>query len=320
MQSFKIMITRRNIRIKVMQALYAAESGINSDTSFNKSHLQTDAEKIFNYSIDNTAELFSLLLLYMAKIAQYAETDARNRSSKYLATDEDKTASIKIAGNTFLWDLLENETFKQKIKDCKLEKKLDGDIVKKKFRRLSASPEYQDYVSIESRNTASEKSIMKYLWEEVILSDEQFIDLFADEEFNWDEDIEMMAILFDALYKKPKSFNFNSFLSGEKKEYAHSLIETVLEKDAYLLSLIEPKFKNWDVERIAIVDLILLKMGVAELLYFETIPTKVTINEYIEVAKMYSTHQSRQFINGVLDNILKDLTQEGLIHKVSINK
>ena len=121
-------------------------------------------------------------------------------------------------------------------------------------------------------------------------------------------------------HKNQKNLNFLKFISSEKKEYAQSLLATVLEKEDYLLELIQPKFKNWDAERIATIDLTVLKMGVAELLYFPTIPTKVTINEYIEVAKQYSTEQSGQFVNGVLDNILKDLTKENVIRKIDRKK
>jgi N utilization substance protein B len=97
-------------------------------------------------------------------------------------------------------------------------------------------------------------------------------------------------------------------------------LKTVIAREEYASELIEPKLTNWDKERVAIIDLLLLRMGVCEFLYFETIPTKVTINEYIDIAKQYSTPQSGQFVNGVLDNILKDLDKEGLIRKMDRNK
>jgi transcription antitermination protein NusB len=98
--------------------------------------------------------------------------------------------------------------------------------------------------------------------------------------------------------------------------YAHQLLEVVQSKGDYLLELIKPKLNNWDADRIASIDLLLLQMGLAEFLYFETIPTKVTINEYIDLAKEYSTVQSGQFINGLLDNLHKELLKENKIHKV----
>ena len=95
----------------------------------------------------------------------------------------------------------------------------------------------------------------------------------------------------------------------------HDLLHSVIDRDGYTMELIQPKLQNWDADRVALIDLMLLQMGVCELLYFPTIPTKVTINEYIEIAKLYSTPQSGQFINGVLDNILKDLEKENKIKK-----
>jgi N utilization substance protein B len=120
--------------------------------------------------------------------------------------------------------------------------------------------------------------------------------------------------------QKPGSCNFNQMLSPDKENFAKSLLQTVVEKDEFLQSLIIPKLKNWDPERIALLDMILMKMGVSEFLYFETIPPKVTINEYIDLAKDYSTQQSGQFVNGILDNIHKELVQQGKMQKVEYKK
>jgi N utilization substance protein B len=116
--------------------------------------------------------------------------------------------------------------------------------------------------------------------------------------------------------QKPGSFGINDMVGEEKRKFAIQLYETVIEKKEYLTSIIKPKLKNWDADRIALLDMILMQMGIAELLYFETIPPKVTINEYIDIAKEYSTQQSGQFINGILDNIHKELIAENKIHKI----
>jgi N utilization substance protein B len=109
-------------------------------------------------------------------------------------------------------------------------------------------------------------------------------------------------------------------VSEDKEEFARSLLQSVLDKSEFLQSLIVPKLKNWDPERIAHLDMIMMKMGVAEFLYFETIPPKVTINEYIDLAKEYSTAQSGQFVNGILDNIHKELVEQGKMQKVEYKK
>jgi N utilization substance protein B len=106
-------------------------------------------------------------------------------------------------------------------------------------------------------------------------------------------------------------------MSPDKWEFAKTLLKTAIDKKEYCAELIKPKLKNWDAERIAQLDMVLMRMGLCELLYFDTIPTKVTINEYIDLAKEYSTAQSGQFVNGILDNIHKELVTEGKIQKVS---
>ena len=132
---------------------------------------------------------------------------------------------------------------------------------------------------------------------------------------NWDDDAEMMNVLVQNFLQKPGTYNFNEIVSKEKWDFAKTLLETTLDKKEVSMELLKPKLKNWDAERIAALDLIIIQMGISEFLFFETIPTKVTINEYIDLAKDYSTPQSGQFINGILDNIHKELTAEGRINK-----
>jgi N utilization substance protein B len=136
----------------------------------------------------------------------------------------------------------------------------------------------------------------------------------------WDDDGEMMLQLVLNYLGKPGMINFQDLVSAEKRQFAHTLLRTAMEKKEHCLELIRPKLKNWDAERIAALDMILMRMGVCELLWFETIPAKVTINEYIDLAKEYSTPQSGQFVNGILDSIHKELSQEGQLRKVDFKK
>ena len=303
-----------------MQALYTLETSFPSDDSLSSTKMLEKGNKILLDKIESSSDLFTLLLAYLTRTAQYAEVDARTRGAKYLPTDEDKKVNIKIAGNLFVWQLLENATFVEKLKESKLEQYIDPTWVKKLYQKLAETEEYQKYIKEESRTATEDRDIIKHLWYHIFLTNENFIEFISDEWSTWEDDHDMLHMLFENLFKNQKNLNFLKFISSEKKEYAQSLLATVLEKEDYLLELIQPKFKNWDKERIATIDLTLLKMGVAELLYFPTIPTKVTINEYIEVAKQYSTEQSGQFVNGVLDNILKDLTKENAIRKIDRKK
>jgi N utilization substance protein B len=150
-----------------------------------------------------------------------------------------------------------------------------------------------------------------------MLPDESFINQVEEQFPNWDDDAEMMDQLVPAYLQKPAAVNLLEFISPEKWQFARSLLTTAVEKKEYCTELIKPRLKNWDSERIALLDMVLMRMGVCELLYFETIPTKVTINEYIDLAKEYSTPQSGQFVNGILDNIHKELLEAGRIQKIN---
>jgi len=313
------MISRRNIRIKVMQALYALEAYAQTDFP-DKDSLRKKGLQVLTEKFNKASELFNISMLYLAQIMQYAETDARQRSSKYLPSEADKNVNTKISGNTYLWQLLENDTFKERIAEDKLEGKMEPERVKKMHQSLAAQEVYQTYLETESREAASEKKIMQYIWKHEMLQNEDFQEYMTDTFDGWEDDKDMTIMLVENFFKNPKQINFLQFISAEKNEYARSLLTTVIEKEEILMELIEPKLENWDAERVASIDLILLKMGITEFLFFPTIPTKVTINEYIEVAKQYSTLQSGQFVNGVLDNTLKELTQENKIRKIERSK
>lgn len=293
-----------------MQTLYTLETMEPGD--YNPLKL---GSTILNEKLNRALDLFVATILYTVRTAQFAEADAHQKASKYLPTDADKNVSTKIAGNEFIWALLSNQTFAEKIKEPKIEHLVDAEWIRKVYLLLVQSPEYKTYASIEARDDKSEKAIIKHIWEAHILKNEGLMEYFHDELPGWEDDKEMILMLMDNFFKSNSKINFLSLISSEKNEYAHSLLHTTIEKKDYCMEMVQPKLQNWDAERVALIDLLVLRMGVCELLYFPTIPTKVTINEYIELAKMYSTPQSGHFVNGVLDNILKDLEKENKIRK-----
>jgi N utilization substance protein B len=305
------MISRRNIRVKVMQTLYTLETMEPGEQELNKK-IGSD---ILNDKLSRSLDLFTISILYTLRVAQYAETDAHQRASKYLPTKDDLAVSTRIAGNEFLWQILSNETFNEKVKSAKLEQYIDPEWIKKIYQQTAKTQEYSSYLAGTERKAKSEKSIIRFIWEQQMLTNEGLMEYFSEELPGWEDDREMTIMLMDNFFRHNSKVNFLSLISAEKKEYAHSLLHTCMEKKEYCMELIQPKLINWDAERVALIDLFLLRMGVCELLYFPTIPTKVTINEYIEVAKQYSTPQSGQFVNGVLDNILKELEKEDKIRK-----
>jgi N utilization substance protein B len=307
------MISRRNIRIKVMQSLYTVAT---MDT------LQSDESKakcvnILNEKLNRSLDLFVTTILYILKVAQYAERNAQLNQSKLIPTDDELQNNTKIAGNLFLWQILSNETFTEKVKSNHLEEQVNEDWIKKIFQQLQQSDLYKTYIKKKDRELKYDKKIMLFIWEQLMLKDEALLEHFSDELNGWDDDKDMIFMLVENFFKHNSTYNYLQLVSEEKLEYAQNLIRAVIEKDSMFQGIIEPKLRNWDPERVALIDTILLKMGICEFLYFPTIPTKVTINEYIEIAKVYSTPQSGQFVNGVLDNICKGFEAENKIRKTA---
>lgn len=299
-----------------MQTLYTLAS---MDTIALEQQKKTGTT-LLNDKLNRSLDLFVVSILYTFRTAQFAETDAMQKASKYLPTAEDLNINTKIAGNEYMWDVLQNQTFSEKVKEAKLDQYIDDEWIKKLYQQLVQLPEYTKYITAQERETAREKAILQLIWEKLIWENESLQEHFMDELPGWEDDKDMAAMLMENFFKSSSKINFLNLISLEKRDYAHNLMYTVLEKEDYCMELIQPKLINWDAERVALIDLLLLRMGVCEMLYFPTIPTKVTINEYIEIAKQYSTPQSGQFVNGVLDNILKDLEKENLIRKQERNR
>ena len=304
------MISRRNIRVKVMQLLYMIEAADNQ-VAFKKPVDELQKQ------LDTSRELFVYLLYFLTEVARYAETSALKRASRNLPSREDLNVNIKIAGNEFLWQILENPSFCKAIETDMPVKRIDKDLVKKIYVALTETDKYKEYISQQSREKAKEKEIIKLIFTQLMLPDESFIGHLEEQFHNWDDDADMMDQLMLNYIQKPGSYNLQEMTSPEKWQFAHTLLTTAIDKKEYCMELIKPKLKNWDSERIAALDMVLMRMGVCELLYFETIPTKVTINEYIDLAKDYSTPQSGQFVNGILDNIHKEMMESGKIQKIN---
>lgn len=307
------MISRRNIRVKVMQSLYALASLANEVSP-------GEPLKLLQKHFDQTRQLFVYLTYFLTEVARYSETNAHLRASKHLITAEDLNVNTKIAGNEVMWKILEESSFKELLKKEKPEHSLDKELLRKIYLDLEQTPEYKTYISSPERNKAVEKGILEYIFNTHMLQNEIFISHIEDLFSNWYDDAEMIIQLIMAYMQKPASYNLNQMIGQEKMRFGKDLLSTVLEKEEHLLTYIVPKLKNWDPERIAQLDMILMKMGVTEFLYFETIPPKVTINEYIDLAKEYSTNQSGHFVNGILDSIHKDLLKEGIMKKIDFKK
>jgi N utilization substance protein B len=293
-----------------MQLLYMIESADNINTF--KHPIET-LEK----QLDKSRELFIYLIFFLSEVARYAETNAVKRASKNLPSHSDMNVNIKIAGNEFIWALLENKSYQKAIDSDHPEKIIDLTLVKQIYNQLIETPEYKKYITEQSRDKAKEREIIKMIFTQLMLPNDHFINHIEEHFNNWDDDGEMMDQMMITFIQKPATTQLDQLMNQDKWDFARNLLRTAIDKKEHCAELIKPKLKNWDAERIAQLDMILMRMGICELLYFETIPTKVTINEYIDLAKDYSTAQSGQFVNGILDNIHKELTTEGKINKIS---
>lgn len=299
-------MNRRNIRIKVMQVLYMLET-----------QKQGNSTALLQKEFDKTRNLFVFLVHLLHQVALYAEVESQQRSAKNLPNEADLTFNIKIAGNSIVWQTIESEGFKKVFDVVKPQQWIDKDVVKNLFRQLSESAVYNTYILEENRDKSKEKEILKFIFGTIILGSENAVD-YIDEHFsNWEDEGDLMIGFMLNYIQKPSSIDFFDLVGEEKLKFANDLLQTAIDKKTITEEIIKPKLKNWDPERIAMIDMILLRLGVCELLYFDTIPTKVTINEYIDLAKEYSTEQSGHFVNGILDNIHKELVGNGKIQKIN---
>jgi N utilization substance protein B len=307
------MISRRNIRVKVMQTIYTVHA-------FEGEAKSADPQAILRKHFDQTRSLFIYMTWFIAEICRYAEADAHRKASKHLPTTNDLNVNTKIAGNEVLWKMLEDPALKEQFNQLKPQLQSDPDLLRRIYLKLVETEEYKKYTAEPGRDKTEEKKIIEFILNDMLLANEHFISHIEELFSNWDDDGELIVQLLMAYIQKPGIYDFKNLMTPDKQAFAKNLLQTVLDKEEHLQSLIIPKLKNWDAERIALLDMVLMKMGVAEFLYFETIPPKVTINEYIDLAKDYSTQQSGQFVNGILDNIHKELVQQGKMQKVDYKK
>ncbi len=291
-----------------MQALYSIES-MNNETR------PGEPLQILKKNLEHSQYLFTYLVYFIIEVARFAEKDAAQKAQKHLPSANDLNINTKISGNEIVWAIIENATFQKSVEQFKIKYAIDDELVRKAYLALVSSSEYIEYTAIQSRDKKSERKILEFIFSDLMLLDENFISDVEEKFIHWEDDAEMIIALMNGFLQKPSSFNFGEMVSKEKMDFAIDLLECAIDKKEYTLELIKPKLKNWDAERIASLDMILMQMGVCEFLFFETIPPRVTINEYIDLAKEYSTEQSGHFVNGILDNIHKELLAQNKINK-----
>jgi N utilization substance protein B len=309
------MIKRRSIRIKVFQALYSYEHS--NGEPFN------NFSKQMKVRIHSIKEIYLFNLVLIQSIADALENEVIMIANKHIKKESDKDFSDHFLSNVFIKYLQHDEQFKSLVTHHKLMEKLDDTFIQKLYKTFKDSPEYAAYIEQnELLNVKEDLAIVKFLYKNIFLQSEDFHTFMQDIWSNWIDDAPFVSSSVLSTIEKSKSkltlvINKSSYEEKLKElvTYADELLELTVNNKTKHMELIASKLKNWDVQRLASTDIYIIRMALVELLYFPLIPTKVTINEYIDIAKEYSTPKSKEFINGILDNLSKELSDKGLIIK-----
>ncbi len=293
-----------------MQVLYAMKA----DPVLKKSDIVKRYWQIIYWNFDLL--LFNLYLIL--KILEVAEEDEQKRKAKHLPSDDDREFSAKIYHNELIQSLVNNKGLQSIFQSKKFEEHLDKDLARKIYFSFNTSEEYKKYMS-EGNSRDSHLAILLEFFRHC-RKNEMYNEILKDYSMVWTDD---KSLIIGSLKKIFKSLPIEGigFLDQYKsddetiKDFGLKLLEVTLDRQSEIIEEIGSLLENWEPDRLAIIDMILLKMAGVELLEFPSIPPKVTINEYVEIAKMYSTEKSREFVNGLLDQLMKKYKNEGKLNK-----
>lgn len=307
------MISRRIIRSKVLQVLYAYY------TSPEKSINRTEKELFF--SIQKTYDLYHYLLDLVIEINKHAESITELRKKKHFPTEEDLNPNTYFIKNQLIDQLKVNKSLNKYLEQSKLSWVNEPELIKKLYTELLDTELYKDYISTEKTSYKTDKKFIEHLFAEVILSSTDLIQILEEQSIYWNDDIDFVVSMIIKTLRKFKEFKYENqallpiFKDEEDREFAKNLYRKTIINHDELKEVVKMHTVNWDVDRIAFIDELILELAISEFLFFPSIPTKVTLNEYIELSKYYSTAKSRNFINGILDKALKALRNENKIIK-----
>ena len=304
------MLSRRSVRVKVMQLLYM----LNRDEELKFPNMV----KAYNEGIWKTYELYILQLYLLLKVTQQAENDAANKGAKFLPSDDDKAFRPILYSNPCTKSLANHVGFLRLVEKYHLSENIDSDLLRKMYQAFAETPEYKTYIAAESHTDAEHSKMLLELYK-FLSNNDIYLEICEDHFNNMTDDESLVA---GAMKKTLKSMPVSGEFYEEHapadetvREFGEELLRKTCQEDAALFAEINPMLQNWDADRVAILDMIMLKMALCELLHFPTIPTKVTLNEFVEISKNYSTDKSKDFINGILDRLMKQLQADGRIQK-----
>ena len=307
------MINRVLIRLKVIQVIYAyyQNGGKNLEA----------AEKELFYSLSKAYDLYNYLLLLMIEVTQFADRRIDNRRHKLRPTYEDLNPNTRFIDNAFMAQLMQNTQLEEFRANQKRTWDDEGDFVKHLFEKIEQTKAYQEYMAKETLTYEDDRELWRKLYRSVIAQNETIDEILEEQSLYWNDD---KAIVDTFVLKTIKRFEpengaeqelMPEYKDDEDKEFARKLLRTAITGAEAYRKLMENNAKNWDMERFAFMDILIMQVALAEILSFPSIPTTVSLNEYVEVAKMYSTPKSGSFVNGMLDSIVNQLKRENKLNK-----
>lgn len=308
------MLNRRHIRVKVMQALYALHQSENPDL--------LKEEKFLNASTAQMYDLYLILIDLLVEIHAHAKDILERSQQKMLATESDKNPNLKFVNNPVLIKLSENELLQKELKKAKLNNwRLDSEYVVLLYNALLESDFYADYMASASTEFKQDRDFVIDLFTEIVAPNDKLYDYLEDYRLTWVDDLPVVNTTIVKRLGKLKPNSPEStilpklYKDEEDRQFAKDLLLRTARNDEEYEAEILGNTPNWDQDRIAALDKILIKMALCEFLRFSSIPVKVTINEYLELSKEYSTPKSSIFVNGVLDRLVKKYKKDNRLNK-----
>ena len=308
------MLNRRHLRIKVLQMLY---SYFNDEDS---TDIQLAEKNLLN-SIERIYDLYIYLLLSFPVVREVALNKQDERKKKLRPTKEDLYPNLKFVDNKIISLITKSVDLNQLSENRKINWDNDEkrEIYRKIFIEIEKSEVYFEHMNNDEKGFEADRNFLIQLFKAEIANSPLIYDFFEDEDIHWMDDIDLACSMVIKTIKNTKEDTFDIMplykANDDEKAFICTLLKETIKKDAENELMIENLVENWEFERIAKMDVLLLKMAITELQCFETIPTKVSINEYIEISKYYSTPKSNVFINGILDKSVNLLSKENKINK-----
>jgi len=292
-----------------MQVLYSVEHG----------NIATPAEAL-NILHKNIKKAHALLLFdfsLLVRITDFIKIESEIKTSKFLPTEEDLHFSVKLLNNPIIITLRANTKIREMLKHAMNEE--ETTLVKNIFKNLADNDEYRKYCVSKDADLKSDREIVSIIFNKVALKNPLYEQHIEDNFPECLSELGKLSYTVTEILEKVSPDNpeglFETSEPKMEEDFAKELLEKTLANEERFTHIIQPKLKNWDLDRIAHLDMLLMKMALCELMFFDQIPVKVTINEYIDISKTYSTPRSKDFINGVLDSIMHEMRERNEIKK-----